>query len=233
MRLYIYILIYNLLLFPLFIYSQEIKQKSKNWLVTKTKKEVEPLKKTINFTMSNGIVPHAFNRNNNGEFLFISQTTPPSLLTTEWKIERYATEKKMMQYMEINSKKAWVPNGFDIQTDGAFVQYVKNGLQVTAIRLIKINSSQQITPTLQLYFKLGFTPTALSTYKTQLWILFAQYNSINASSKTIYAKSIPANNKALSLLLNKILADNKTRITGITFTNENNNIIILFETPNE
>lgn len=195
-----------------------------NWLLTKIPASQQNVYGAIREIMREGIMPRGIDRNERGDFLVVSQRAPPAPTSKTWVLVRYKSEKEMMTDLRTRAVDGWSPAGMDVQGDGAFVQYVQNGMQPVNARLIKIKDPKEIENTLTVYRDLNFLPAALSTFEDQLWFLFMQYENLSASDYEITVKSADA--LTMDALITAGLTEAATLISDMTLTDDGKVIII-------
>ncbi len=198
-----------------------------NWLLSRVSSDKQAMNASIETAIRSGLMPQAMERNEDGVFLMLSQTTPPARFSKSWQLLRYASERKLMEEMRALAQEDWTPIAMDVQDDGAFVQYVKNGLRITNARMIRISQSSEIQDTVQVYRDLGFFPAALSTYKDELWFLFAQYENMAVEDFEISIKSGDA--VSIEDIIEQGLASEKTQFIDMAITVDNQVIIAFIE----
>lgn len=213
------------------LFAQTVQDKNQkkveNWLLSRVPSDKDTVHTSIENIIRSGLMPQAMERNDNGVFFFLSQTSPPSRVSKTWQLLQHSSERTMMKKMRSLAADDWVPISMDVQEDGAFVQYVKNGLRIINARIIKIAQSSDIENTVRIYRDLGFLPAAISTYKNELWFLFAQYETIAVENFQFLIKSGDAVN--MNRVIEQGLISEKTQFVDMAITTDNKVIIVFME----
>lgn len=198
-------------------------------MISKTEADFDAIGKSITALISNNIIPQALDRNIAGEVLLISHLSPPAPSTNDWILGVYETEKEMLDGIEKNAKDGYIPTGMDVNTDAAFVLFIKTGEQILAGRLIKIKTFDEIAPTIQVYYELGFLPSAISTFQgdASLWILFSKIQDQDVSQTTISIKTIEKD--LTTKVLKEALTKENTLLIDASYTLDNK-ALFLFAT---
>lgn len=200
------------------------------WLISKSDADLEQASKTLNLLLSKQIIPQALDRNFEGELLIISQLSPPAQPARRWLLGLYESEKNMMAGMELEAKEGWYPTAMDVQHDAAFVLYLKNDDVLSAARLIKVYSIEELEKSIQTYYELQFLPAAISTYEDTLWILFTKTLNFNTQYSTITVRAGDAD--ITDTFLTEELSNLNTSLIDITYTSDEK-VIMLFHKINK
>ncbi len=226
-QLFIIFTLFSAELFAYPVQQANKKEKVENWLLSRIPADQDAVHASIETIIHSGLVPQAMERNEKGVFFILSQKVPPARMSNSWQLLRYASERAMMKKMRILASDGWIPTSMDVQDDGAFVQYVKNGLRVINARLIKITQSSDVENTVLVYRDLGFFPAAISTYKNELWFLFTQYENISVDNFQILIKS--GNSIDMEDVIQQGLISEKTQFVDMTVTLDGKVIIVFIE----
>ena len=229
-----YILIYicfTYIVFPTFSQTQE----KGNWLLSRTpptidqdkkekKKHFENFADQINTLLDNNIIPQAFDRNIAGEMIILSQTAPPAQSTKNWILQSYKTEKDMLKDIEDKSTKRIYPIGLDVQEDAAYILFLQSQLTLKSFRLIKVGTQDILIKSIEDYLELGFIPTAMSHFNSDIWIMLANYQEINTDTIEFQIKTSPLND--IGNTLTTILQNEESQIRSFTTINSKTLLII-------
>ncbi len=222
------------MLFPTFSQTQE--KNTGNWLISRTsptidmnqeekKENFENFVELMNSLLESNITPQALDRNDAGEMMILSQTTPPAQLARNWILQSYKNEKEMLQDIESKSKENIYPIGLDVQKDGAYVLFLQSQLTMKNFRLIKVQKQETLTKSIDDYLSLGLIPIAVSSFNESIWVMLASFKEIIADSLELQIKITPLD--TVGTTLDTVLQNETSQIRAFTTISTTNALLII------
>lgn len=201
-------------------------EKHGSWIISKVEPDFEVMGDTLSLLLKNNVTPLAVDRNLAGELLIIGQLSPPAITATQWHLGIYESEKSLMKASEKLAKEGWTPTGMDIQKDAAIVLYLKTSELLTGARMIKLDTFEQLEPSFKTYYTLGFLPSAISTFKNSLWVLYTKLLDKDITLSSIAIRT--AYKDSTNTILSEELSKQNTSLIDVTYTVDDK-VLLIFE----